>query len=404
MKSDLMIDLQIRGFIHNCSDLDGLDSILATNKVAVYCGYDCTSDSLHVGSMMTLQVLKRFHDDGHKVIALIGTGTTMIGDPSGKDTQRPLMSVDQIMVNAAGIERCIKQIIPDIEIVHNHEWLNGNFLDMLREITPFISVNHLLTLDSVKNRLDREQPMSLLELMYPAIQGTDFFHLSQQHLNMVQIGGSDQWGNIVMGLELIRKKSGKGNAFALTHPLLLTADGKKMGKTESGAVWLSEEKLSNFDFWQFWRNVKDEDLLNLLLKFNCIDNNFPWENITVEQMNDFKVRLATHVTAMVRGEEAAQKAHSDALAVFSGGSSDSLPTITITIEQSLEGVRVAELAFKLGLCSSISDARRMIKNRGIKVDGGIVEDENMKIFENNFKNGQVMLSCGRKNHGVINKE
>ena len=417
MKSELMIDLQKRGFIHNCSDLDKLDEMISSENVAVYCGYDCTASSLHVGSLMSLLLLKKFQDAGHQVIALIGTATTMVGDPSGKDAQRPLLNIDEIMFNAAGIEKNIKQIIPDAKIVYNHEWLNGNFLDVLRDIAPFINVNHLMTLDSVKNRLDREQPMSLLELMYSSLQAKDFHYLSQQYPNLIQIGGSDQWGNIVMGLDLIRRKGGTGNVVGLTHPLLLTSDGKKMGKTESGAVWLDESKVSHYQFFQYWRNVRDDDLLNLLLKADVIttdnmsiDDVLTWHTKNdAHTLNKYKIGLATILTHLVRGDEASQEALDATMKLFSGNreSLHSLPTFSITPKRLSEGVKVAEVLHTLGFCSSISDARRTIKARGIKINDQIVEDE-VAVFDiSQFNDGEdsvfkyLILSKGKKTHAMV---
>lgn len=413
-------ELNDRGLIHNCTDLVSLAELAGSGAtLSVYAGFDCTADSLHVGSLLTLSILKRFQDAGHNVIVVLGTGTSLVGDPSGKDSARPLMDSDTIDLNAAGIIFSIQSVLGrNINVFRNDQWLaNKTFAQALRDVGRHMSINKMLAMDSVKTRLEQDS-MTFLEFAYSLLQADDFRMIATMtdskaaldammkrvtkkdetakapllFPNLIQIGGSDQWGNICAGLELIRKTSDVESVFGLTHPLLLNNDGTKMGKTVKGAVWLNRDKLSDFDFWQFWRNVKDEDLQSLIKKFTDIS----FKGATSPNINDVKISLANFMTTMVRGEEAATRSHNAAIAAFSGdANSDDIPSVTITEEDF--GKEWIEITVRGGLCSSKSDAKRLCRQGGITIDGDLLDE---KAIVSNI-GGSVVLRKGKKNILIV---
>jgi tyrosyl-tRNA synthetase len=397
-----------RGFIHQCTDIEALDERLLTGRVVAYDGFDCTADSLHVGSLVGIMLLRLFQRCGHTPIVLMGGGTTRIGDPSGKDEARQLLDDTEIARNMAGIRNVFTKFLdfgggPSGAImVNNADWLDElRYIPLLRDIGRHFSVNRMLTQDSIRLRLERDQPLSFLEFNYPILQAYDFVELARRFGCELQIGGSDQWGNIVAGVELARRAQGR-SLFGLTTPLITTASGAKMGKTAQGAVWLSAEKLSPYEYWQFWRNTDDDDVGRFLRLFTELDL-AEIERLERGDINEAKKVLATEATALCHGREAANSAAETARAVFEGGGSGSeLPQTTIARDALAHGIPAFELFSLSGLAASNGEARRLIRGGGARINDSVVEHETKPISVADLDaNGILKLSAGRKRHALV---
>lgn len=403
-------DFKNRGFLYQCTDLERLTEIMNERKIVAYIGFDCTAQSLHVGSLLQIMILRLLQQHGHKAIVLIGGATSKIGDPTGKDALRQSLSQEEIAKNATGIKDTLSQFIKfgnnanEALLIDNSEWLASlNYLDFLRDFGSFFSVNRMLSMDSVKLRLEREQHMSFLEFNYMLLQAYDFYYLNKEYDCTLQIGGSDQWGNIVMGVDLTKKLTNK-EVFGLTTPLLTTAAGNKMGKTASGAIWLKENMLSPYEYYQYWRNCSDQDLVKFA-KF--------YSEFTEEQMQDFislaesdinnaKKQLAFNLTKICHGRNAAELALATATKVFEEGNmASSLPTISIPAER-LASLPVYELLHEIGLATSKSEAKRLIRGGGVKVNDQVIQEENMNIDKNLAGNNQtIKITLGKKRHTLL---
>jgi tyrosyl-tRNA synthetase len=397
-----------RGFIHQCTDIEALDERLLAGQLVAYVGYDCTADSLHVGSLIGIMLLRLFQKCGHKPIVLMGGGTTRIGDPSGKDEARRLIDDAEIARNMAGIRAVFIKFLDfgdgagDAVMVDNAEWLDElRYIPLLREIGRHFSVNRMLTMDSIKSRLERDQSLSFLEFNYPILQAFDFRELARRHGCELQIGGSDQWGNIVAGVELARRAEGR-TLFGLTTPLIATASGIKMGKTAQGAVWLNAERLSPYEYWQFWRNTEDADVGRFLRLFTELDLARIAE-LERGDVNDAKKVLATEATALCHGREAAEAAAETARAVFEdGGSGNELPQTAVPRDALARGIPAFELFSLTGLAASHSEARRLIRGGGARVNDSVVDNETRPVSVADLDaNGILKLSAGRKRHAVV---
>jgi tyrosyl-tRNA synthetase len=410
-KSDFLKVLQERGFIHQCSDFEGLDALAAKGQATAYVGYDCTAPSLHIGNYLTMMMLYWLQQSGNRPITLMGGGTTMVGDPSGKDESRALRSVEEIEANKASIRGVFAKVLrygsgaSDAVMLDNAEWLTKlNWIEMLRDIGRHFSVNRMLTMDSVRLRLEREQEMSFIEFNYMVCQAYDFVELSRRVDCRLQMGGSDQWGNIVNGVDLGRRM-GTPQLFALTTPLLTTASGDKMGKTAKGAVWLNADQFSPYDFWQYWRNVEDADVVKFLKLFTIL----PMSEINKlaalggSEINEAKKVLATEATALLHGRDAANTASETARQTFEEGAiSESLPTATVPRSILENGLSVLEAYVLLHLAVSKGEARRQIKNGGLRVNDLVVVDENMTLTPANLTpEGVIKLSLGKKRHVLL---
>ena len=407
LRSAFLSAARDRGFLHQCTDLDGLDARLAEGVVTAYVGYDCTADSLHVGSLVSIMLLRLLQRCGHRPIVLMGGGTTRIGDPSGKDSARPLLDDAAIAGNMAGIRGLFAKFITfgdgpcDAVMANNADWLDElRYIPMLRDIGRHFSVNRMLTQDSVRLRLERDQPLSFLEFNYMILQAYDFVELARRYGCLLQIGGSDQWGNILGGVELGRRTDGFG-LFGLTTPLITTAAGDKMGKTATGAVWLNAERLSPYEYWQFWRNVEDADVGRFLRLFTEL----PLAEITrieSEDVNEAKKILATEATALCHGRAAAAAARQTAQAVFEEGGSAGLPQIRVPRDILAAGVAVFELLRKAGLAASNGEARRLIRGGGARVNDSVVTDEGRIVTLADLdRDGAVKLGAGRKRRVLV---
>ncbi|WP_242416832.1 tyrosine--tRNA ligase [Sphingomonas panni] len=399
--SDLLNTLSERGYIHQLTDAAGLDALASRQVVPGYIGFDPTAPSLHVGSLVQIMLLRRMQQTGHKPIVLMGGGTGKIGDPSFKDEARKLLAEDGISANVASIKRIFERFLTfgdgpsDAVMVDNADWLDQlEYIPFLREVGQHFSVNRMLSFDSVKLRLDREQSLSFLEFNYMILQAYDFRELSQRHGCRLQMGGSDQWGNIVNGIELSRRMDGT-EVYGVTTPLITTADGGKMGKTMSGAVWLHEDQLPHFDYWQFWRNTDDRDVGRFLRLFTDLplDEIARLEALQGAEINEAKKILANEATAMCRGADAASQAAETARRTFEEGSAgDTLPTFAVA-----GGITVVDALVALGLATSKGEARRLIKGGGARVDGEKVVDEAQLIAVD----APVRVSAGKKHHGLL---
>ena len=401
--SDLLRLLDERGYIHQLTDGAALDALAARSVVPGYIGFDPTAPSLHVGSLVQIMLLRRLQQTGHKPVVLMGGGTGKIGDPSFKDEARKLSSEETIATNIAGIQRIFERFLTfgdgasDAVMVNNAEWLDAlEYIPFLREVGQHFSVNRMLSFDSVKLRLDREQSLSFLEFNYMILQGYDFRELARRQGVRLQMGGSDQWGNIVNGIELARRMDG-AEVFGVTTPLLTTADGQKMGKTVTGAVWLHEDQLPHFDYWQFWRNTDDRDVGRFLRLFTDLpmDEIARLEALQGAEINEAKKVLANEATAMCRGANAAVEAAETACRTFEEGASGaSLPAITAAGSITLVDALVA-----LGFAASKGEARRLVKGGGARIDGEKVADEAAVIA---LAGAPVRVSAGKKHHGIVN--
>ena len=407
-RSDFLKVLTERGYIHQASDLEGLDTAAAKGTITGYVGYDCTAPSLHVGSLISIMMLYWMQQTGHRPIALMGGGTTRVGDPSGRDETRRILTLEQIEENKSGIKRVFERFLrfgdDDAIMVDNAEWLTKlNYIEMLRDVGRHFSINRMLSFDSVKLRLDREQELSFIEFNYMILQAYDFVELSRRYGCTLQMGGSDQWGNIVNGIDLGRRM-GTPQLYAVTCPLLTTASGAKMGKTASGAVWLNEEMLSAYDYWQFWRNTEDADVERFLKLYTTL----PLAEIARlaalggAEINEAKKRLATEATALVHGRDKALAAEETARKTFEEGSlATDLPSVIIP---ALGGEEVGVLtAFvQAGLVPSTSEARRQIKSGGLKVNDATLTDERATLSAADMTgDGVIKLSLGKKKHVLV---
>ena len=403
-ESELLQLLTERGYVHQVTDAVGLDALAARQVVPGYIGFDATAPSLHVGSLVQIMMLRRLQQAGHKPIVVMGGGTTKIGDPSGKDESRKMLTPEIIDDNIAGIRAVFERLLSfgdgptDAVMVNNDEWLSElGYIELLREVGPHFTINRMLTFDSVKLRLDREQPLTFLEFNYMILQAYDFMELAGRHDCRLQMGGSDQWGNIVNGMELTRRKNGT-ELFGLTTPLLTTADGAKMGKTAAGAVWLNEAQLPSYDFWQYWRNADDRDVGRFLKLFTDLplDEIARLEALEGSEINAAKVVLADEVTKLVRGEEAAASARATAEQTFAGGGrGEDLPTLDVPAE----GIRIGAALTELGFTQSNGEAKRKIAEGAVKLDDESIGDPGHLVQL--ASGAEARLSLGKKRHGIL---
>lgn len=393
-----------RGFFYQCTGEDNLSQLLDKEKIRAYIGFDCTAESLHVGSLLQIMCLRLLQKHGHRPIVLLGGGTTRIGDPSGKDKTRTILSEEEIKKNINNIEKILKNFLDDKDpktkpiFVNNYTWLkNLNYISFLRDVGKHFTINKMLSFDSVKIRLEREQSLSYMEFNYMILQAYDFLELNKKEKCMLQIGGSDQWGNIVNGVDLIKKYS-NNHVYGLTTPLITLASGAKMGKTKSGAVWLDKKFLSGYDYWQFWRNIDDRDVLKFLKIFTDIHID-EIENIKNDNINELKILLANKATSMLHGEDEARKCQETAKQTFSENSlGDNLPTIKINKQMLGDNINILDLVILSKLESSKSEIRRLIKGNGIKINSQAISDEKFLITKNLFKDRLIKLSLGKKKH------
>lgn len=410
-KSDFIRGVSERGYLHQCTDLDKLDTLASGKPITAYIGFDCTAPSLHAGSLVPIMLLRLLQKTGHKPIVLMGGGTTKVGDPSGKDDARKLLDDNAIAANMAGIKRIFSKFLTfgdgptDALMVNNDDWLKDlEYISFLRDYGKHFSVNRMLSFDSVKLRLDRDQPLSFLEFNYMILQAYDFLELARRMDCSVQMGGSDQWGNIVNGVDLTRRVISK-EVFGLTTPLLTSASGAKMGKTADGAVWLSDEMLSTYDYWQYWRNTEDADIGKFLRLFTDmpIDEITRLEGLQGAEINDAKKILADAATALCHGETAAATARQTAETTFEqGGLGDDLPTFDIPRARLMEGIPAFQLFREAELAASGGEARRLIKGGGGKMNDASLPSEVHVITADDLNpDGVIKLSAGKKRHALV---
>ncbi len=411
VKSEFLNIVNERGFVHQCTDRDALDAAMAKGTVTAYIGFDCTAPSLHVGSLVPIMMLRHLQKAGHKPIVLMGGGTTKVGDPSGKDESRQMLSADDIKTNMAGIKTIFERFLTfgdgpsDAIMLDNASWLDQlGYIDFLRDYGRHFSVNRMLGFDSVKLRLVREQPLSFLEFNYMILQAYDFLELARRQGCSLQMGGSDQWGNIINGVELGRRVDNL-TLFGLTSPLITTAAGEKMGKTAKGAVWLSEDKLGAYDYWQFWRNTQDSDLGRFLRLFTELPmaEIAKLEALEGAELNDAKKRLADEATALAHGGAAAAAAAETARKTFEEGAlGDELPTIDVAQAELSAGIPAFELFNRAGLAKSNSEARRLIKGGGARINDEKISGETTAVtLADSGDGGVIKLSAGRKRHALV---
>ncbi len=407
---EFMAEASARGFIFQCTDQAALAGAMQSGPTAAYIGFDCTADSLHVGSLVQIMILRLLQKYGHKPVVLMGGGTTRIGDPSGKDESRQMLTDAAIAANMAGIRRCFAPFLrfgdgaSDAMMVNNADWLDAlSYIGLLRDVGTHFTVNRMLTFDSVKLRLDREQPMTFLEFNYMILQSYDFRELHRRHGVMLQIGGSDQWGNIVSGMELTRRSDGK-QVFGLTTPLIATASGAKMGKTAAGAVWLTDDRVSAYDYWQFWRNTEDADVGRFLRLFT--DISLPeiarLEALQGADINEAKKILATAATALAHGQAKADAAAETARRAFEEGEAvETLPSVSVPRDELETGIAAFRLFALAGLAASNGEARRLIRGGGARLNDAPVSDEGQVISLRDARDGAIKLSAGRKQHRLV---
>ena len=409
MKNNFLQEMQKRGYLNQCTNLDELSEICNKNPISGYIGFDCTASSLHVGSLLQIMILKLMQKHGHRPIVLLGGGTTLIGDPSGKDTTRKMLDNEEIKKNIDSIKKVFNKILDTTNkntspiFVNNAEWLTKlKYIDFLRDVGSHFTINKMLTFDSVKLRLDREQSLSYMEFNYMILQAYDFYELFKNNECILQIGGSDQWGNIVNGVDLIRRKL-KKEAFGITSPLITLASGAKMGKTEKGAIWLNEEELSSYDYWQFWRNTDDRDVKRFIKFFTEIEVDEAEDIFKKEKnINNLKILLANEATKILHGEESAKKAAQTAKDTFEGGTlASGLPEINIKKEEIKKGVNILDLIANNKILSSKSEARRVIANKGFKLNDKVIDDEKKILQLKDFEKNTLKLSYGKKKHYII---
>ncbi len=406
--SDFLHDATQRGFVHQCTDSDALDAACSAGRIAGYIGFDCTADSLHVGSLVQIMMLRLMQRHGHRPIALMGGGTSRIGDPSFRDEARVMLDDTRIAANKQGIRGCIEPFVRFGEgealMLDNAEWLDQlGYIDLLRDVGPHFSISRMLAFDSVRTRLEREQGLTFLEFNYSILQSYDFRELGRRYGVVLQVGGSDQWGNIVSGVDLVRRTDAR-TVFGLTTPLITTASGAKMGKTAAGAVWLSAARLPAYDYWQFWRNTEDADVGRFLRLFT----DMPLGEIdrlaalAGAEVNEAKKVLATEATALAHGRALAEQAAETARATFeTGTAADALPTHVVSHAELQAGIPVYRLLAESGLCASLGEARRLIRGGGARVNDAVVADETATVSARNVQGGSIKLSAGRKQHRLV---
>ena len=404
-KSKFLSILEKRGFLHQLTDETKLDDFLSKEKCVAYIGFDCTASSLHVGSLIQIMMLRWFQKCGHQPIVLLGGGTTKIGDPSGKDSARPVLEKETIENNKNALKIVFSNYLnfkgePNKAIlIDNDEWLNDlNYISFLRENGSFFSINKLINLESMKLRLDREQNLSFLEFNYPIFQAYDFYQLNKNFDCKIQMGGSDQWGNIINGIELVRKKT-KRECFGITSPLLTTSSGSKMGKSEKGAIWLNKDLLSDHEFWQFWRNTEDDDVIKFLKLFTDLDLDKISElnKLQGSDINNAKILLANEVTKICRGKDASLKSAQIAEDTFEKSKINlNLPKVIINEEN----ITLIEIVKMFNFCNTNGEVRRLVKGRGIKINDKIIDNDNLKFIKLENKN-PIKISVGKKKHGLL---
>ena len=408
MENSFLNEFKEREYFNQCTNSEELDQLMNKKKIRAYIGFDCTAPSLHVGSLLQIMCLKLLQKYGHQPIVLLGGGTTRIGDPSGKEETRKILSEKQIKKNIKNIEKVFKIYLktnnPKTKpiFVNNYKWLGKlNYIKFLREIGKHFTINKMLRFDSVKLRLDREQSLSYMEFNYMILQAYDFLELNKSKNCLMQIGGSDQWGNIVNGVELIKRHSSK-QVFGLTTPLITLASGAKMGKTEKGAVWLDSKILSSYDYWQFWRNTDDRDVIKFLKMFTNLELS-EIKKLKNENINKLKIILANEATSLLHGKAAATKAEKTAKNTFEKGSiGDDLPVININKSDISNGLNIVDIVVTANLLNSKSEVRRTIKNKGIKLNNITVEDDKLNVSIDRFDNKKTLkLSHGKKNHVIL---
>jgi len=408
MKNSFLSEFKNREYFNQCTSSDELEKLMNDKKIRAYIGFDCTAMSLHVGSLLQIMCLRLLQKHGHQPIILLGGGTTRIGDPSGKEETRKILSEKEIEQNIKNIEKVFKIFLKTKNskikpiFINNYKWLGKlNYIKFLREIGKHFTINKMLSFDSVKLRLEREQSLSYMEFNYMILQAYDFLELNKTKNCLMQIGGSDQWGNIVNGVELIKRHSSK-QVFGLTTPLITLSSGSKMGKTEKGAIWLDKKLLSSYDYWQFWRNTDDRDVLRFLKMFTDL-NLQKIEEIKNKNINQLKVILANEATAMLHGKAATQKAEQTAKNTFEKKSiGEDLPSINLKKEEVINGINIVDLVITSNLLNSKNEVRRMIKNKGIKVNNIPVENDQFNVSLNNFeKENFLKLSHGKKKHVIF---
>jgi len=410
MQETFLTEFQKRGYFYQCTDQSGLNSLMTEGKIRAYIGFDCTAPSLHVGSLIQIMCLRLLQKYGHQPIILLGGGTTLIGDPSGKDETRKILNKSEIDKNIKNIQNIFKIYLKSNNqktkpiFVNNYSWLNKlKYINFLRDIGKHFTINKMLTFDSIKLRLEREQSLSYMEFNYMMLQAYDFYELNKKYKCILQIGGSDQWGNIVNGTDLIKRKD-KKQAYGLTTPLLTTSSGIKMGKTEKGAIWLNKKMLSPYDYWQFWRNTDDKDVIKFLKLFTDLNLNEikKLENDTVN-INELKILLANKTTGMLHGTREAKNSALTAQTTFSNKSiGKNLPVIKINKDIIRNGLGIFDIVIKSKLAISKSEIRRMIKNKGLKINNIAVINENQKVDLSNFdKDNNLKVSHGKKQHVII---
>ena len=403
----LIEELKYRGFLHQCTDEESLNKKLKSENITFYIGFDCTAKSLHIGSLIQIMIMRLFQKYGHTPIILIGTGTTRIGDPSGKDETRKILTDDEIKNNANNLKTVFdkylsfKNEVNKALVMDNADWLDKlSYVDFLRDFGKHFTINKMLTFDSVKIRLEREQSLSFVEFNYMIFQAYDFYELNNRNSCTLQIGGSDQWGNIVNGVDLIRRVNGK-EVFGLTTPLLTNSNGDKMGKTADGAIWLNDDLLSAYDYWQFWRNVDDRDVIRFMKLFTDLSKEQidSYEQNSSKNINDLKIILANEVTAMLHGIENSRKAEQAAKQIFENKSlSEDMPTLNLSNEDVQNGALLSDLIVQMKYANSKSESRKLIRGKGVKLNGKIVENELQFLDYDQITQFENVISVGKKKH------
>jgi tyrosyl-tRNA synthetase len=409
MQETFLTEFQKRGCFNQCTDHSGLSELMSKSKIKAYIGFDCTAPSLHVGSLMQIMCLRLLQKYGHQPIVLLGGGTTLIGDPSGKEETRKILDKKEIDKNIKSIENVFKIFLKSKNsktrpiFVNNYSWLSKlNYINFLREIGKHFTINKMLTFDSVKLRLEREQSLSYMEFNYMMLQAYDFYELNKRHKCILQIGGSDQWGNIVNGTDLIKRKN-KKQSYGLTTPLITISSGAKMGKTEKGAIWLNKKMLSPYDYWQFWRNTDDRDVINFLKLFSDLDIE-KIDNLKNNQdINELKILLANEATTMLHGFKAAKDSETTAKKTFKDRSiGKDLPTIKIKKNEIVNGISILDLVILTKLGNSKGEIRRMIKNNGLKINNETIIDETKIFYQDSFdQDNSMKVSHGKKQHVIV---
>ncbi len=409
MKNNFFTEMKSRGYLHQCTDNSKLNEIINKKSIVGYIGFDCTANSLHVGSLLQIMILRLMQKHGHRPIVLLGGGTTLIGDPSGKDSTRKILEQKIIKKNIKNIKKVLNKMLNNSDkktkpiFVDNAQWLTKlNYIKFLREIGSHFTINKMLTFDSVKLRLEREQSLSYMEFNYMILQAYDFYQLFKKYNCILQIGGSDQWGNIINGVELIRRVL-HAEAFGLTSPLITLASGAKMGKTEKGAVWLSKEFVSPYSYWQFWRNTDDKDVKRFLKFFTEIEENEIEMLCNSEKnINKLKIILANEATKILHGAKASKTAEITAKETFERkGVGFDLPEIKIKMIQLNEGIKITDFLSINKIVFSKSEARRIIANKGLKINDTLINDEKKILQQNDFKDRMLKISIGKKKHYIV---